>query len=562
MINKILLVWPYNETEINEDDRTDYNLLSLRFPLGIGYLAAYIERELGINVEILDLVAESPEPKKIGNVIRWGMTDLDIESRIREINPDMVGVSQMFSYLDPVCRKLFAQVKNINSDIVTVWGGTHPTVMPDECIKCKDVDYLVLGEGEVALKELVSALNSGADISGLRSLAYEDSGGMPVVNNNRSWIDDLDAHVLPARNKVDMNKYLGEMKRANLISSRGCPFACTFCTAPTMYQKRYNTRSPEKVVDEIELLKNEYGAVDFILQDENTTFDMDRIEGFADEIIKRGLKISWYSEVGVLIARLNDGLIKKLALSGCSELRLPMESGDPEVLKKMKKPLKLTKVAKVVKSAREAGLRVVSFLLMGLPGETEQSMRMTADLAEEIGFDWNVISMVLPLPGTQIYEDLSDRGIKFDYEDYIRYTLPVEGVSTIPSEKLIALREEMNNRINFAQNYNLTRGDIDIAIDRFEDLSVQYPNLPKMHYYLGLAKYTKGEINGSLRSFERSLDLDNSYKNSSEWVRELRNLIESNGQENSNYLPESVENSLNYTYRRDTMPGCLAQKVG
>ena len=221
----------------------------------------------------------------------------------------------------------------------------------------------------------------------------------------------------------------------------------------------------------------------------------------------------------------------------------------------MRKPLKLSQVAAVVKSAREAGMGVVSFLLIGLPGESEQNMKRTAEFALEIGFDWNVLSMVLPLPGTQIYKDLTNLGHVFDYTDYARYTIPIEGVSEIPSERLITLKEEFNNRLNFEQNYNLTHGNVNVAISRFEELLSRYPNLEKIHYHLALAQYMKGEINYALKSFEKSSELNPTYKNTAAWVEALKNLTATNerGDLKSLLLPTSVEKSLNFSYQRNAI---------
>lgn len=546
-IKRVLLIWPHNERKYDPDMRTDYAIESLRFPLGIGYLAAYLERELDIEVELLDMVAESPQPKIIGSHVRWGMRDEEIEPRIRQSQPDLVGVSQMFSYLEPGARKIFQIVKSIDPGIVTVWGGTHPTVAPKECVACPDADYIVLGEGEVAMRELIERLNAGESVDGMRSLAYRGPEDKPVINNNRSWIEDLDTHVLPARQKLDMTRYLGPTKTANLITSRGCPFACTFCTAPTMYQKRFNALSPECVVDELELLNKEYGACDFIIQDENTTLDMDRIEAVADEIIRRGLDINWISEVGVLIARLNRQLIHKLARSGFTELRLPVESGDAEILKKMKKPLKLSKVAPVLEAAREVDLKCVSFLLLGLPGESEENMRNTAEFALEMGFDWNVISLVLPLPGTQIYRDLVARGEHIDYVDLEKYASPRNGVSDILAERLVDLRVEFNDMLNFEQNYNLTRGNVTVAIDYFAELAYRYPGISKMHHYLGIAIYKSGDLEGALDSFRQAGEDNDRKLNSAEWATALHAFLEA-APSHGPCLSVDVEQKLGYAY--------------
>jgi len=265
-----------------------YKPTTVRFPLGIGYLAAYLEPDY--EVEVLDLAAENPRPRVMGDKVRWGLSDDEIKQRLEASGAHVIGISQMFSYMDANVRKLFRMIKETNPQIVTIWGGTHPTVMPRECVTCEDVDYIILGEGERPLKELLRRLNANEGLQNMKSVAYRDKSGNAVIINERQWIDNLDTHVRPARHKVNMNIYLGEEKAMNMVTSRGCSFDCTFCTAPTFYQKTYRTISPEVVVDEMTHLIEEYGAKTILFQDENLTLDMKRIERIMDIMIDRKIK--------------------------------------------------------------------------------------------------------------------------------------------------------------------------------------------------------------------------------------------------------------------------------
>ena len=181
------------------------------------------------------------------------MTDDEIIDYINDYDPQLVGVSQMFSYLEPVCKSIFKLVKKIDPKIITVWGGTHPTVAVDTCVNDNNVDYIIMGEGEAPILELLTRLNNNESVQGMPSLAYLNEFGQPVISNERLWIDDLDSHVLPDRSRFDLTKYEKEndhyqgQRTLNMVTSRGCPFACTFCTAPTFYQKRYKGRSPTTV---------------------------------------------------------------------------------------------------------------------------------------------------------------------------------------------------------------------------------------------------------------------------------------------------------------------------
>ncbi len=235
--------------------------------------------------------------------------------------------------------------------------------------------------------------------------------------------------------------------------------------------------------------------------------------------------------------------------TGCTQLRLAIESGNEETLRQMRKPMRLRHPVQVLKWARECGMKVMSFLLLGMPGETLARMQQTVDFALELGCDWNAISMVLPLPGTKVYDDLVAKGFVVGFEDLERYTWPVNGVSDIPAEDLIAFRERANNLLNFEQNYNLTRGNIAIAIKLLSDLALSYPELEKMWFYLGLAQYKAGRSDEALESFRRAYKLSPDYKNVSDWVEVLDTFLK--GERFSPYLSDFQERELNYTYGHD-----------
>ena len=307
---------------------------------------------------IFDCFAQNPEETVKGDTVRAGMTDDEIIDYIHDFDPHLVGVSQMFSYLEPVCKSIFKLVKKIDPKITTVWGGTHPTVEAESCVNDNNVDYIIMGEGEAPILELIKRINNNESVQGMASLAYVNEFGLPYISNDRLWIDDLDNHVVPDRSKFDLTKYqkvnadYTGKKTFNMVTSRGCPFACTFCSAPTFYQKRYKGRSPENVVDEMELLVNQYGAEVILVEDENLTVEKKRLEAIMDEMIRRKIKVKWMAEVGLTIAYLDMNLISKLKQTGFIELRLALESGDAEMLKTMKKPLILKKARRVVKEAR------------------------------------------------------------------------------------------------------------------------------------------------------------------------------------------------------------------
>ena len=303
----------------------------------------------------------------------------------------------------------------------------------------------------------------------------------------------------------------------------------------------------ETVVDEMEYLVNEYAIQKFVIQDENITYQMERIEEVADEIIKRKLKISWYPEAGALIARLNPRLIEKMARSGVMAINMPVESGDPAILKKMSKPLKLSKVKPIVDACREHGVRVRSFLLLGLPGESVAQMEKTRDFAREIGFDWNFISLLQPLPGTAVYEELVAQGVDLSNYEVERFIVPPIYREDLSGEELLRIRDAFNLDLNFENNFNLAKGDLAVALKDFTEISVRYSNVSHIHHFLGLASYKNSDLRGAQEAFEKAVKTGPSPYNSSDWVEAIRQHRASANDE-TGYLDTFIEDRLGYRY--------------
>jgi anaerobic magnesium-protoporphyrin IX monomethyl ester cyclase len=542
---RILLLWPYKERTVAKNEATDYGQLAPRYPLGMGFIKYHL-RKHGYNADFIDCTMTDERSVNNGRV-RFGYSDSQIESMIREAKPDVVGISQMFSFDFDICRNIFSLVRKIDSDIITVWGGTHPTVASHDCLnECADADYLVIGEGEMPFLRLLDTLNEGGDIAKVKSIGYRTADGKIAINSERDWLPDLDSHVLPYGSKEELQPYYDRSGAINFVTSRGCPFSCMFCTAPQFYKKHFYARSPQNVADEMELLVNEYGFKKLSVEDEIFTYDMDRVEEICSLVIEKGLKFAWVAESGLAISKLNYDLISKMKQAGFAELRLALESGDIEILKKMKKPVSLSKAKKVMKWVREIGIRTSCCILVGFPGETEEQMRMTIEFAKDVGFDWTIINIVVPLPGTQINMDLAKKGIKLDFSEFEGTTRP-PSTHELPAEKLLEIKEYANFILNFEHNYNLRRGDSRVAEKDFSLLLEQY-DFAKMWFYYGISLYKNAKPSDALQAFKKGESFEQRAEMAANFIKFLQD--PDSYEPDGRYLKADIEKSLGYDFGR------------
>ncbi len=365
--------------------------------LGIAYLAAVALRG-GHKVKVIDAVGESPEevnPYKTGFEIR-GMTFSEIADAVPK-NTDLIGISNLFTFAFPVVSDLTKELKRKRNAPIVV-GGAH-------------VDLLDVMDDKKKEKEL-------------DGFAWKENGRVRV-NPKTKFIENLDSLPFPARHLLPMENYF-KMKEAHgpteerwtpLISSRGCPFECTFCT-PKLWQRRRRFRSAKNVVDEIEECIDDFDIHDFYFDDENLTIDKKRVFAICDEIKMRKLDITWQTPNGIRASGTDKEMLAKMKEAGCKHITVAPESGSDRVLNDiMKKHQTLDQVTRVVKSANELGLKTAAFFLIGLPGETEEDIRKTisySDKLAKVGLDEISYSIFIPLPGSELYDKLKAEG-KLDY---------------------------------------------------------------------------------------------------------------------------------------------------
>jgi len=417
-------------------------------PIGIAYVAAVLERQH--KVSIIDSPTEGwKNLEQIHETnYRMGLANEEIADRIKRLSPDIVEINIPFSGWSKAAFEVASVVKGVDRDIITVLDGLHPSARPVDCLSNPDIDFVVRGEPEYTMLELVGALEQGIteDLKKIEGIGFVKNR-KTVITPPRPEIQDLDALPFPARHLLPMDIYFeaikenpirGEISRRYtiIITSRGCPYRCIFCSNHIVMGKTWRGRSPENVVDELEQIVNTYSIKQIDFFDENMTLIKKRVEDICDLIMERGLDIDWYVPNGVRADTLDEELLRKMSAAGCKEIRVAPESGVQRVVDEIiKKNLNLKDVEKAVVLAKKVGMKIGVFLMLGLIGETKEDIKETIKYAyklKKLGADHFQFSIATPLYGTELYEQAKRGG-------YLRENFSDEALAAL--EPLIETEE-------------------------------------------------------------------------------------------------------------------------
>lgn len=415
---RILLFYP--PMTIRGDDPT---VPGMAAPLGLANIAAYIERE-GYDVAICDALIEGLKVIKRGRGwVRVGLSEKSIIERINYYKPDIVGVSVMFTAFAPDAHRLAKIVKGISPQTLVVFGGAHASVLPEDVLADKNVDLVVIGEGEETFLEIVRRFERKKNLDNILGTAVRGKRGKVFINDPRSFIKDLDLLPFPARHLLPMDLYLRMSKKVeeesyvmrfpftDVVSSRGCPNNCIYCAVPKIWGRTWRPFSAERVLREIDFLVKRYGIKEIHFLDDNISVSKTRLEKICDGIIKRKLDIKWTCPNGIAIWNLDKPLLKKMKKSGCYRLTFGIESGCPETQKFIRKNLNLPKAKKIMRIASDLGMWTFSTYIIGFPYETKRAMDETFDYAINSYSDFVGFILLMPFPGTDVTEIMINEGL-------------------------------------------------------------------------------------------------------------------------------------------------------
>lgn len=400
-------------------------------PLGLGYIASVLE-QAEYNVKILDALLE----RKDGN------------STLQEIeacNPDIIGIT-VFTPLYLQAKEVIKKTREKFPQIITIVGGPRATVLPKETLEDIGVDYLVIGEGELTVLELVRGIENGQDPGEIKGIAFLDKGEVRLTPR-RDFISDLDDIPFPARHLMPIRRY-GEGIGAKIkpcttiLTSRGGPFNCSFCCNASLWHRKYRQRSPRNVVREMVEVYNKFRIRNIYFPDDLFTANMTWVREICSEIANTSINFKWRCLARV--DTLDREILKIMRDSGCYAIEVGVESGSELILKNMNKNITIPQAIQILPQARKLDFDTHVFFMLGYIGETEDTIRMTIDLAQKLNPEHISFSIATPIPGTDFYKEATEKKLIVDenWQDYDYNKNAVSRTETLSSQDLLRWQDK------------------------------------------------------------------------------------------------------------------------
>ncbi|MFH1675529.1 MAG: radical SAM protein [bacterium] len=405
---RVLLINPrYDESNYR------YKVNKLCPPLGMGYIASMLIRD-GHDVEILDMEAERTE---------WG----NLHDRLADSNPELVGIhgTTPIAHFMARCASI---VRRTWPKVPIIVGGPHASLLPESVFNdMPEVDYLLRGEAEYTMPEFVKRLEKGGhngNLADIPGIGFRNGDGF-FISEELPLIDDLNKIPFPAYDLFPLDSYFyrsrlvetgTEERIFTIMTSRGCPNGCIFCCESALYGHKFRMRSPENIVDEMEVLVNKYGVSHIVIYDASFMVDSKRVEKFCRLILERNLKTSWRARVRA--DQVTEPIIKLMKQAGCTTLALGVESGSQRLLDIMGKRTTISEIEDAFRIVKDSGLWTVGYFMFGTPGETKEESLETVEFAKKLDPDWALFTHATPLPGTELFEMTKDSLLTDDWSKF------------------------------------------------------------------------------------------------------------------------------------------------
>ena len=410
-------------------------------PLGIGYLGA-VCLKAGHEVTVIDCQAEK-------------LTYDSFRTRLEQTDFNVLGVTAT-TLLYKSALKIITIAKEVRPECTTMIGGSHVSFWDENALReCSSLDIVVRREGEMTFLELLKKLKDKSSLNGVLGATFRKKDGEIVRNEDRPFIENLDALPFPAHHLLPLSAFHRMGKTIfPLTTSRGCVYWCDFCSTVRMFGRKYRMRSPKNVVDEMEMLQNKYGESQFTFYDDAFTVDRTRVEEICEELRRRKLNVEWDCETRVDMV--DRKLLQTMRDAGCMAVWFGVESGSQTILGKMHKSIKLDQTRLAYKTAHDLGLMTVASTVIGFPGETEETAWETINFIRELNPDDIGFYVATPYPGTPMYESVKENGwLRItDFDKYDTAT-PTFETPWLSMEKIREIRYKAHQQFYLRPTYVL-----------------------------------------------------------------------------------------------------------
>lgn len=393
---------------------------SLCDPLNLGYLASYLRKKGYRDIKMYSAVFDSDRKIIVG-----------------ASQSDIVGLNVLSSMWKHV-KTLSSKIKKRNPNVKIVIGGVHPSALPEETLRNKNIDFVVRGEGEVTFYELIEALQGARNLEDVDGISYKKNGRI-FHNKNRELIEDLDSLPFPARDLMVQESYIRKYyqvwgkRSVSLLTSRGCPYSCSCCASGTVWNRRWRARSPANIIEELKQVISRYNVDEVHFEDANFGVNKERVIKICDLIVKKKLGITW--NCLMYPNNIDKDMLMAMKYAGCKTIGIGVESGSYKILKEYGKTnVDLGRVKRIFKISKDLGINRIAFVMLGLPSENRDTIQKTKRLLQNMQPEYATCSLLVPFPGTRFYHFAKEKGYvkdDFDWSDlyYTRVYLPTNSLS-------------------------------------------------------------------------------------------------------------------------------------
>ena len=432
------------------------------FPFSLASLAAFL-KPMGHQVLIYDADhADFPKDMNSTEMLNVFHRYLDgiqnpqhpiwreAEKVMQDFQPDLIGITYMSTKKGSV-ELLCRMAKRLFPKVPVVVGGSHPSFLPEASLKQTHADFVVVGEGEYTFAALIRTLKEGRqDFDRISGLAYRDTAGQIRINPARALVPEMDTLPFPDRESLYHAETYRPEDMSMIMTSRGCPFNCTFCSS--LWERRVRMRSIENIIQEIEYLVERFGTRKIYFKDDTFTVNRKWVYAFCDALEQKDLNIQW--ECLTRIELVDEDLILRMRRAGMFNLKIGIETGSERLLKATQKNISLEQIRRGAAVLNRLQQTWSAFFMLGFPDETEDEVRMSLELIEQIQPTYVSMSILAPYPGCDTYYDLERAGVVDENTDWNLYDPFSLYANSSQTFKLESFQDLARETMAFVDRYN------------------------------------------------------------------------------------------------------------